>query len=131
MSTSDMESIHAKPLEPETASSIIPPIVTQSTTFIKRRNRGSIRKKEDLDAETDASGTAEGGEDGKDTDNLFKRAKLTKAAPLAFTTKREGRMEDVGHSYESSRAIQGGVNDSATRMLETETEHDNDARCVL
>lgn len=132
MSTPGMDDPLAKPLDSETAASIIPPLVTQSTNFIKRKNRGSIRKKEDLDVEADPSGTAGGGggEDGKDTDTLFKRAKLSKAAPLAFTTKREGRMEDVGHSYESSRAIQSGVNDLATRTLETETEHGQDARCV-
>ncbi|MEW5299313.1 MAG: hypothetical protein WDW38_003399 [Sanguina aurantia] len=39
-------------------------------------------------------------------------------------------MEDVGHSYESSRAIQSGVNDAATRTLETETEHGQDARAL-
>lgn len=120
------------PLEsekPETTASIIPPSVTQTTTFIKRRNRGGIRKKEDLDSEVDPTSSLGGEEDvSKETDTLFKRAKLSKAAPLAFTTKREGRMEDVGHSYESSRAIQSGVNDAATRTLETETEHGQDAR---
>lgn len=86
--------------------------------FKQRKNRGNIRKR---------PAGEEGGSDHEDDEtNVVRKAKQVKGDPLAFSTKKEGK-EDVTFAYESSKALQARTND-ATRMLETETEFDRDAR---
>lgn len=87
--------------------------------FKQRKNRGNLRKR------TAEEGDGEGGED-EDT-SIVRKAKQTKGDPLAFSTKKEEK-DDVVVSYASSKTLPVGGDCGATRMLETETEFDRDAR---
>ncbi len=61
---------------------------------------------------------------------MVRKAKQQKGdAPLAFTTKREDKPELLVQ-YDGSKALQEARDSLATRVLETETEFDRDARCV-
>jgi hypothetical protein len=86
--------------------------------FARRKNRGNLRKR-----------AAE--EDGDDAETgVMRKAQKAKDAPLAFTTKREDKFETF--KFESSNVIQQATGDQgATRQLETETQHDRDARWVV
>lgn len=91
-----------------------------TAVVFKKKNRGNVRKRATADEE------GSGGE-GDET-AVIRKAKQTKGDPLAFSTKREDK-EQVTFAFESNKALQMG-NSDATRMLETETEFDRDARCV-
>lgn len=67
-----------------------------------------------------------GGEQEEDETAVVRKAKQVKGDPLAFSTKREGK-EEVTFAFESNKGLQMAGGD-ATRMLETETEFDRDAR---
>ena len=86
--------------------------------FARRKNRGNIRKR---GAEDDAEDTSETG--------VVKKAQKAKDAPLAFTTKKEDKFETF--KFESSNLLQQSGDQGATRQLETETQHDRDARLVM
>ena len=61
---------------------------------------------------------------------IVRKAKVQKAAPLAFTTKQDSSNKPVKLLYESDRGVQQASDQGATRSLETETETDRDARQV-
>lgn len=99
-----------------------------TATFVKRNrgNRGNIRKRggDDEDgAEKDA------GEE--DPTQVVRKAKQQRGDPLAFSNKKEGADEEVHVTFQSSKAIQSGKDESVFRTLETETEMDRDARSVV
>ncbi|KAK9806809.1 hypothetical protein WJX72_003538 [[Myrmecia] bisecta] len=83
---------------------------------------------EDEEAEAGfAPGTAAEAPEGPSV--VRKAAKLQKEDPLAFSTKSSGlRLETF--KYESSRALQQQTDQGATATLETETQHDRDARAL-
>lgn len=85
--------------------------------FARRKNRGNIRSKRAADDD----GGDSGGEGG-----VQRKAQRTKEAQLAFTTKKEDKFETF--KFESSNVVQQSGDQGATRQLETETEHDRDAR---
>ncbi|KAI8465840.1 MAG: hypothetical protein J3K34DRAFT_435633 [Monoraphidium minutum] len=89
--------------------------------FKQRKNRGNIRKR------GGDEGGGGGGEDEDDETAVVRKAKAAKGDPLAFTTKKDGK-DEVVVSYAGSKALPVGGDSGATRMLETETEFDRDAR---
>lgn len=95
-----------------------------STEFAKpRRNRGNIRKRPAAD-EVEDTQTLD------DDTEVVRKAKAQKSAPLAFSTKQGSDKGSVKLLYESDRVLQQASDQGATRMLETETETDRDARWV-
>jgi hypothetical protein len=93
--------------------------------FKQRKNRGNLRKRA-----ADEGGATGGGGGEDDETEVVRKAKQTKGDPLAFSTKKESK-EDVVVTYASSQALPIGGDSGATRILETETEFDRDARCAL
>ncbi|KIY98104.1 RING finger protein [Monoraphidium neglectum] len=90
--------------------------------FKQRKNRGNLRKRA-----ADEGGATGGGGGEDDETEVVRKAKQTKGDPLAFSTKKESK-EDVVVTYASSQALPIGGDSGATRILETETEFDRDAR---
>lgn len=88
--------------------------------FARRKGgaRGNIRKR---------AAEEEGDEGGPGAGGVQRKAQRAKEAPLAFTTKREDKFETF--KFESSDRLQQTGDQGATRQLETETQHDRDARC--
>lgn len=85
--------------------------------FVKRRNRGSIRKKPSEEGRDEAPNTAV-------------PVKRPNRGAVASSRKGEGEDKAQPFVFESSNAIQQAGDGGATRALETETAHDRDARCV-
>lgn len=84
--------------------------------MFKKRNRGAnIRKR------------AEDDEDEQDEGGVVRKQKQVKGEPLAFSTKREDK-PDVHLTYEGSKALQSGRDDTVTRINEIDTSADRDAR---
>jgi hypothetical protein len=93
--------------------------------FKQRKNRGNLRKRDAPAGGGDGGGG--GGGDDEDETAVVRKAKAAKGDPLAFSTKRETK-DEVVVTYASSRALPAGGDGGATRILETETEFDRDAR---
>lgn len=88
-----------------------------AVTFAKRnKNRGGLRKRA---AEDDGGGDASG---------VVRKAKVAKDSSMAFTTKRDDRLETF--KFESDRTLQQRDDQGATRLLDVDTEADRDARWV-
>lgn len=92
----------------------------------KRKNRGNLRKRPAADSDEEP-GAGPSNQDGAGTEAI-RRAQKPREAPLAFTTKREDKVETF--KFESSGAAQIKNDGGATRALETETEFDRDNRAV-
>jgi len=102
----------------------MPPPPAAPGGFKQRKNRGNLRKR------AAADGDGGGGGGGSDDDNetaVVRKAKQAKGDPLAFSTKKEGKDEVVVH-YASDKMLPVAGDSGATRILETETEFDRDAR---
>ena len=107
--------------------------------FVKRKNRGNMRNMRKRAADEGGSGDEE--DDGKSA--VVRKAKQTRGEPLVFSTggaakQGQGEGEEGPSSsgmaavtYEGSKQIQAGRDALVTRMLETETKIDRDARCAL
>jgi RING finger protein 113A len=88
--------------------------------FKQRKNRGNLRKR-------GADDEGSGGGGGDDETAVVRKAKQTKGEPLAFSTKKDTK-DEVVVAYESNRMLPVAGDSGATRILETETEFDRDAR---
>ena len=93
--------------------------------FKQRKNRGNIRKRGGGGGDEAAGGA--GGDDDDDETAVVRKAKQAKGEPLAFTTKKDSK-DAVVVTYASDRALPVAGDGGATRILETETEFDRDAR---
>ncbi|KAG2429293.1 hypothetical protein HXX76_011061 [Chlamydomonas incerta] len=86
--------------------------------FRRKKGSANIRKR----------GGAEGSDDDEAGGGVVRKAKAAKSdAPLAFTTKKDDK-EALMVEFAGSKALQDGKDTLATRVLETETEYDRDAR---
>lgn len=95
-----------------------------SITFVKRKSKGNVRKRalEDTDEPADphaalAAAIAASG----------KRSKAVKGVN-AFSTKKNDDDKLQTFKYSSSKMLQQQGDQGATAVLETETQHDRDAR---
>ncbi|GMH41007.1 hypothetical protein BSKO_08917 [Bryopsis sp. KO-2023] len=93
-----------------------PPVV-----FPKRRNRGNIRKRSTFETDAGEGESVEG-------NAVVHQPKQRKT--FGFTTRKEDKKETEMFNLTGSRAIQQGGDQGATRVLETETEYDKDARAI-
>lgn len=93
---------------------------TAAPAFPKKKNRGNIRKRpnEDEGQAVDAQ---------EDDSAVVRKAKTVRGDPLAFSNKVEGA-DEVHVTWESSKALQTGKDETVFKMLETETATDRDAR---
>ncbi len=95
-------------------------VAAATATFVKRnRNRANLRKRPN---EGEGSGD-------DDKTQVEKKAKAGRSDALTFNSKQQTD-EQVHVTYESTRAIQSGRDESVFKTLETETEVDRDARYV-
>ncbi|KAG2437604.1 hypothetical protein HYH02_011244 [Chlamydomonas schloesseri] len=87
--------------------------------FRRKKGGANIRKR----------GGVEGGSDDDEAGGgVVRKAKAAKSdAPLAFTTKKDDK-DALLVEFAGSKALQDGKDTLATRVLETETEYDRDAR---
>jgi hypothetical protein len=87
--------------------------------FKQRKNRGNMRKRPTED-EQDAA---------EEETAVVRKQKQQRGDPLAFTTKQEGKRDDVAVTFASIAGSLAAKDTTATRELETETAYDRDARC--
>jgi len=97
---------------------------TASIGAIKRKNRGNLRKRSAVDSD-DGGGEAADAGGGTGT---TRKAQNRRDAPLAFTTKREDKVELF--KFESSGTVKVHDDGGATRANEIETAADRDNRAV-
>lgn len=96
--------------------------------FRKKKGGANIRKRGGPEAGQEGGGGGRSDDEDGGGGGVVRKAKQQKGdAPLAFTTKREDRPELLVQ-YDGSKALQEGRDSLATRVLETETEFDRDAR---
>ena len=88
--------------------------------FKQRKNRGNIRKRP----------TEDDGDAAAEETAVIRKQKQQRGDPLAFTTKQEGKREDIAVTFASVAGALAAKDTTATRANETETAYDRDARYV-
>ena len=113
--------LYVQRMEPATASG-----TSEQVTFIKRKSKGNVRKRRldevedaaDLQAEVAAAVAASG-----------RRSKAVKGG-TTFSTKKDEDEKLQTFKYSSDNRLQQQTDQGATATLQTETQHDRDARYV-
>ena len=135
-------------LLPESTSNLVQPDpaaveTTATATFARRKNRGANIRKRPADGEAGEEGQQgqrgaheEGGGGGGGPASAVVRTsrQVRGGEPLAFSTKAAMTAAGAvtsGVMHEGTGVIGSGKDNLATGTLETETQMDRDARCVL
>ncbi|GFH11474.1 hypothetical protein V8C86DRAFT_2877883 [Haematococcus lacustris] len=111
------------PVAQEPNSAALSASTSQSSK--RPRNRANLRKRPTDD---DAAAGADGSEDA--TVVTRKAARGIRGEPLTFNSHQEVADKEVHVTFDTSRTIQSGRDESVFKALETETATDHDARAL-
>jgi RING finger protein 113A len=106
-----------------TAPEAAAPAAAVPTVPSKRKHRGNLRKRPAVDSDDDSAMPVT-----LAPDVARKAQRVRESAPLAFTTKREGRADIF--KFESSGGLQVRDDGGATRALDINTADDRDNRAI-